>query len=401
MSAVFEHVTCLGCGVACDDVAVTVGEGRIAEARNACALGREWFGDGAVPAAALSGGQSVTLDQALDAAAGLLRQARRVLVYIGPDLSVAAQQVAVQLADVLTAFADSPTSAHAESVLAAQRRGRAGATLGEIARRADLLVFWGVNPAERSPRYLPRFAQGPGQRTVAVDVGTQQGPPEAHERFSVAAADEVDVLNAVRAGLGGRIAGDSAPLRAAAQLADRMRQARYVVLVSDGEDAGGDPDRPEALIALAQALNGPTRGALSTIRSGGNRVGADHVMTWQTGFPIAVDFAPGYPRYRPREGALGLIERGEIDAALVAGSATRVPSAVLRGLGTAPLVLIGPRASEWTPHPRIAVDTGIAGIHEAGMAFRMDDVPLPLTAVLEGPPMTTRVLSMLGERLGT
>ena len=44
-----ENVTCLGCGCACDDIGITVRDGRITEARNACDLGEEWFGDGQVP----------------------------------------------------------------------------------------------------------------------------------------------------------------------------------------------------------------------------------------------------------------------------------------------------------------------------------------------------------------
>src|SRR5688500_19418249 len=46
-----------------------------------------------------------------------------------------------------------------------------------------------------------------------------------------------------------------------------------------------DAGRAEALIAVTHALNGPTRAALSTLRAGGNRSGADSVATWQTGYP--------------------------------------------------------------------------------------------------------------------
>src|SRR2546428_6001724 len=43
------HVTCLGCGCACDDIAVVVERDRIASLENACPLGQTWFGDGTVP----------------------------------------------------------------------------------------------------------------------------------------------------------------------------------------------------------------------------------------------------------------------------------------------------------------------------------------------------------------
>src|SRR6184192_1783348 len=113
-----------------------------------------------------------------------------------------------------------------------------------------------------------------------------------------------------------------------------MTRARYVALVADAEPGPtpSDPDRAEALIALAQALNGPTRCALSTLRGGGNRSGADAVLTWQTGFPFAVDFARGYPSYEPQAGAATLLGRGEVDVALVVGAPASLPAPVATAL---------------------------------------------------------------------
>jgi formylmethanofuran dehydrogenase subunit B len=174
--------------------------------------------------------------------------------------------------------------------------------------------------------------------------------------------------------------------------------------VADGEPEpnGTDPDRAEALIGLAQALNGPTRCALSTLRGGGNRSGAEAVLTWQTGFPFAVDFAPGFPTYRPHAGAGALLATGAVDRVLVVGAPQTLPDAVTRGLTGLASVAIGPRASAAVFAPVVAVDTGVAGIHEGGTAFRMDDVPLPLRpALVETPvPSAAATLRRLRERLG-
>src|SRR5256885_558202 len=91
-----------------------------------------------------------------------------------------------------------------------------------------------------------------------------------------------------------------------------MIQGHYVALVADGEPGAvpADPDRAEALVTLAQALNAPTRCALVVLRGGGNRSGADAVLTWQTGFPFAVDFAARFPTYRPHAGAAALLAPG-------------------------------------------------------------------------------------------
>jgi len=185
-------------------------------------------------------------------------------------------------------------------------------------------------------------------------------------------------------------------------LAERMLRAKYVVVVHDTEmgDSIRDPDRFEAMIALAQALNGPTRAALSALLAGGNRAGAGQVMTWQTGFPMAVDFGPGYPVYRAGDIAGGLGWGRELDAALIAGDPATLPETLESVLGALPCVLIGPRASRARFTATVLVDTGVPGIHESGTAFRMDDVPLPLTAVLESGALSSAVvLATLHARL--
>ena len=406
------NATCLGCGCACDDITVVVTRDRIAEARNACALGAAWFGDGSVPAETRVNGRSATLEQALTEAARLLTAAKRPLVYLAGDVSCETHRAAVAIADRLHAAIDSLAATAATAVLAAQRRGRAAATLGEIRQRADLVVFWAVDPGARYPRYASRYAveprglaapQGRSSRTLfAVDVGESRGPSDTDGRVAIALADEVDSLELMRAAVQGRAAGAVARFQPAIDLAHRMTEARYVAIVADGEPGPipADPARAEALVTLAQALNGATRCALSTLRGGGNRSGADAVLTWQTGFPFAVDFARGYPSYQPQAGAAALLDWGEVDVALIIGTPATLPAPLATTLARARSVAIGPRASTAAFQPAVAVDTGAAGIHEGGTAFRMDDVPLPLRPSLEGARAALATVRALRDRLG-
>jgi len=401
-----EHVTCLGCGCACDDIAVVVKRGRIAEASNACTLGAAWFGDGVVPAEIRVDGRAATLERAIGKAAELLTGAARPLVYIAGDVSCEVQREAVAIGDHLHAAVDSLAATAAGAVLAGQRRGRATATLGEIREHADLVVFWGVDPGERYPRFVARYATAPGdlgktRRVVAVDVGASRGPKDADVRVAIAPSDEVDAIGVMRATVAGRDA-SAARFASAVDLARRMMQARYTAIVADGEPGARaiDPDRAEALIAIGQALNGPARCTLCTLRAGGNRSGADAVLTWQTGFPFAVDFAGGPPRYRPGAGsAEALLADHEIDAALVIGAPATIPGPVADALVRIPIAVAGPRASTSAVRPVVAIDTGVAGIHEGGTAFRMDDVPLPLRASLEGPRAALDVVRALRDKL--
>lgn len=402
-----EHATCLGCGCTCDDIAVVIEGGRITDARNACALGLRWFGDGSLPGAVL-GARSAAIEDALGEIATVLRSARAPLVYLAPDLTSEAQRAAIGVADQLRAFVDSPTSfSAADGMLAAQRRGRATASLGEIRNRADVVVFWAVDPTLSYPRFQSRYAPNPvgvhlpgGRRdrtVIAVDVGAQRGPDDADMRIQMTPQDEQLFLSSLRATLAGRAVGESSIAARVSELAARLTRAKYAVIVVDGESAPEVPSmRADALIAITQSLNAATRGSLCTLRAGGNRNGADTTLTWQTGYPMAVDFSQGVPRYTPDDATLARLGRAAFDAALVVGSSAAIPATIAAALNGMRTIVIGPRASESTLGATIRIDTGVAGIHESGSAYRTDEVPLPVRALLPTPRDTASVLKALG-----
>jgi formylmethanofuran dehydrogenase subunit B len=373
-------------------VTVQVVGGRIVEVAPPCPLAREWFGDGQVPSRTLAAGVDATLDAALAAAVEVVTDAAGSgLVVLAPEVSAETYRATLALADTLRLGVDTATSAPAAAgLLAAQRRGRAAATLGEVRNRADVVLFWAVDPVIRYPRYLSRYALEPigthvargraGRSVISVSVGADRGPAQADLSLGLSVEDEIAALSVMRAvAMGNRLGDLPGPLQAAADAAGRLVAARYAVIVHDaepGSEPGRDPYRAEGLIALTQALNGPTRAALSTLRAGGNRSGAEAVLTWQTGFPLAVSFAAGYPRYTPAD--RGLAAGSGSPAILVVGSPAALGDALVAAAARAPTIVIGPRASQAAFPTRVAIDTGVAGIHEGGTAYRMDDVPLPL-----------------------
>jgi formylmethanofuran dehydrogenase subunit B len=404
-----QLLTCLGCGCGCDDIAVTVRDGKIVEASPVCPIEQTWLGDGSVPWEVLREGRPVAFQEALTEAAVVLEEPNsRTLVYLGPDVTSQAQRQAVALADLLRATLDTATSdAAANGLLAAQRRGRATATLGEVRNRSDVLVFWGVDPRHRYPRYLSRYAVDPagthvpqgraGRFVISVTIGADTGPSDADLAVTLDPAEEITALSLMRAAVAGHPPRELSPrLTQAVALVPRLTAARYVVLVHDAEPTAEprNPLRAEALIALALALNGPTRAALSSLRAGGNRPGAESVLTWQTGYPFAVDYSLGHPRYRPGERGLDRLIAGGFTAALLVGSSAVGDKAAM-ALGRIRTVAIGPRASEAMFKPRVAIDTGVAGIHEEGTAYRMDEVPLSLRPPLPGARSAAETLLAL------
>src|SRR5438093_4003730 len=162
---VIKDATCTFCGCVCDDIDLTVEGSRITKAKNACVLGKAWFldhqGDETRPEAFI-GGSPASTEEAIAEAARLLATARYPIVYGLSDTTSEAQRVAVELADLIGACLDTTTSVcHGPSGIAFQAVGEATCTLGEIKNRADLLLFWGGNPAESHPRHFTKFSVTP------------------------------------------------------------------------------------------------------------------------------------------------------------------------------------------------------------------------------------------------
>jgi formylmethanofuran dehydrogenase subunit B len=282
-----------------------------------------------------------------------------------------------------------------------------GSTLGEIRNRGDVLLFWGVDPSDRYPRYLSRYALEPvgtqipqgrkGRLVISVSIGADRGLKEADLTLDLAQGDEIPALSLMRAAVAGnKVVQAPGQMGEVLAIAKRLMQSRYAVIVHDAEPSAErrDPLRVEGLIALTQALNEPTRATLSSLRAGGNRTGAEAVLTWQTGYPFAVDYSRGYPRYTPGERGLDRLATGAFRAVLVAGAPT-LDGSTSSWFSGANVMAVGPRASRASFPTRVAIDTGVAGIHEPGTAYRMDEVPLPLRPPLAGQRSAAETLNAL------
>jgi formylmethanofuran dehydrogenase subunit B len=383
--------TCAACGCACDDIEATVAGARLSVTRT-CVLGDAWFAEREAAPIATIEGRAVSVEEAADAAAAILRQARAPLVYGLGQTSIEAQRQAVALAEALGAIVDPGGGGGAS--LAYQAIGSSTATFGESRDRAELVVVWRADPAVSNPRLLGRLRVG--SRPLVVVDGVRTATAEEADAFvALDAARDFEALWALRALVTG------APLDRARlgelpvdDLAERLRAAHHVAFLH------GALDELEALalFSLVRDLSRDRHAVTLALRGDANARGAEDVLAWQTGFPAAVSFARGYPRAGPGElSAAGLLHRGEVDAALVIAcdALTRLP-----GLRALPTVVIDARDTETAKAARVAFATAVEGIEVAGTAHRMDGVPVPLRALLDGGrPAVEDVLVAIAGRL--
>ena len=416
MSVIVNNAICKFCGCLCDDITVEVDGNAVVRAKKACPNGRGLFLDyDATFQKPVFNGQEVEWDQAVEAAAGILSQADSPLIYGLSSTATEAQRKAAELADRLGAIIDSTSSVcHLPSALAFQTVGEATCTLGEVKNRADLLIFWGCNPAVSHIRHLTRYsskAKGmltpngrKDRKVVVVDVRPTATAKTADHFFQIAPGTDYEILTSLRARVQGKKPRDDVEGMAPQQLealAQMMKSCRYgVVFFGMGLTmTQGRNYNVAELFTLVSELNHHTRFTVMPMRGHGNVAGADNVLTWLCGYPGAVSFACGFPQYGPGEfSSVDVLARGEADAALIIASdpMAHFPHGAAAHLKRIPTIVMAPTANCTSASATVVLPTACYGLDAPGTFYRMDNVALRLRAVLpRAKPTDEEILSKL------
>jgi formylmethanofuran dehydrogenase subunit B len=284
--------------------------------------------------------------------------------------------------------------------------GKVSCTLGEVKNRADLIIYWGGNPAECHPRHFTKYTltqkgkfipNGRKDRTmILVDIRETPSAKAADIFLQVRPTKDFEVVTILRA----LIKGQSVDPQVAAEtgltleqlqdFADRMKKARFGVLFFGMglSMTRGKYMNSAAVLTLAAELNAFTKFVAMPMRGHGNVTGGDVIMRWTTGYPFGVNLARGYPRFNPGEfSTIDLLIRGDCDAALVLGAdpGATMPQPAIDHLARIPTIVLDPKVTHTSHLARVHFTTAVTGISAPGTVYRMDEIPLPLRPALKSP----------------
>lgn len=422
---VVRDATCTFCGCVCDDIDLTVEGHRITEAKRACVLGTAWFLNHEIedrPSCTVEG-RPASVAEGVERAAQILARAKYPLIYGLSDTTVESQRVAVGIADWIGGLVDTTTSVcHGPSGMAFQGVGEVTCSLGEVRNRADMVMFWGSNPAESHPRHFTKYSlmpkgmflpNGRKDRTcVIVDVRKTKSAKAADIFIQIKPRRDFEGLWTLRALAQGveldpqQVEEDTGvPLATWQDLMERMKAAKFGVIffgmgltMTRGKHANS-----EALLALTRDMNKYTRFVCKPNRGHGNVTGADNVVSWRTGYPFGVNLARGYPRFNPGEyTASDVLARGEADAAMIIASdpMANFSEPARQHLKSIPYIAFDPKETPTTRHAAVAFQVATYGINVPGTVYRMDDVPIPLRPAFDSPhPSDFEILTALETRV--
>lgn len=422
---IIQDATCTFCGCVCDDIDLTVKDNHITEAKRACVLGKAWFLNHSIEdrPACLIHGKPASLEEGYDLAARILTAAKYPVIYGLSDSPCEAQRVAVSIADWISGTIDTTTSVcHGPSGMAFQGVGEVTCSLGEVANRGDLIMFWGSNPAESHPRHFTKYSlmpkgmflpNGRKDRTcVIVDVRRTKSAKAADIFLQIKPRSDFEALWTLRALAKGVTLDADQVLRDTGidlavwqDLMDRMKAARFgVIFFGMGLTmTRGKHANTEALLALTRDMNAFTRFVSKPNRGHGNVTGADNVVSWRTGYPFGVNHARGYPRFNPGEYTTSdLLARREADAAMMIACdpMANFSQPAREHLAAIPLISLDTKETPTSRAATVAFTVATYGINTGGTVYRMDDVPIPLRPAFESPfPSDFDVLSAIEKRV--
>ncbi len=444
----------------CDDIELTIKDGKVISIKNGCALSNAKFLGFTSehrlrrPLVKKNGKLvEVSLEEAVHKSAEILATANYPILYDWSSTSCEAQRIGVELAEEIGGVLDNTsTVCHGPSILSIQEVGIPTSTLGQIRHRADLIIYWGCDPWSAHPRHLERytsFTEGrfrrsewktymqklkaaagqkklesvrrrgcvvkfhphvhtepcglsgapealckEGRKLIVIDVRKTMTAKIADCFVQVEPNKDYELMQALRALIKDQeldvdnVAG--VPVEYLEGIADALESCEFgVIFFGMGlTQTAGKMRNIEVAIQLVRDLNARTKFLIAPMRGHFNVAGANIVLTWQSGYPYAVDFSLGYPRYNPGEtSVVDILLREESDAALVIASdpAATLPREAVRHLVKNPLIVIDPHMNATSLMANVVFPSAFVGIEVGGTAYRMDRVPLPLKKVVEPP----------------
>ncbi|MCW4016390.1 MAG: formylmethanofuran dehydrogenase subunit B [Candidatus Bathyarchaeota archaeon] len=163
--SIVKSVTCPVCGCLCDDIELTIADGKVTQVKNGCAMCESKFLNyisehrTKTPLVRKDGKLvPVSYEEAIHKSAEILANANYPILYGWSSTDCEAQRVGVEIAENVGGVLDNTAVVcHGPSILGVQEVGIPTATLGQIRHRADLIIYWGCDPWSAHPRHLERY----------------------------------------------------------------------------------------------------------------------------------------------------------------------------------------------------------------------------------------------------
>jgi len=411
-----KRFTCSGCSLLCDDIIVKSDGIFISEIIGACLKGKERFDQVSAKNRITSplirkNGEliEVSWDEAMNSVVEIIKKANKPLLYGFSTVSCEAQEAGIKLAREINGFIDSNASiCQGKFLNKAKSLGINFTTITEVINKGDLIILWGANPAETIPRLLNKllFSRGKFRMTGREIKTLVIIDPVKTASFRVMGVRDLALMvepnkdiELIRMLKEECCSVDSIPSEGVAGI-DKNDLKRLLLHLTGAENGviilgqgviqpHSDYDMVEELLDLLQLINErQEKGRISLMLLGGhfNMAGFDHVALSGYGKSGHLEFKNKQLR-KTEERFVSKIEKEDFDCSIIVGTdpISHLPHSLSSKMAKKPIILIDNHKTATSHLADVVLPTTITGIESGGLAYRLDQVPIELTKIINPP----------------
>ena len=428
-----KRFVCSGCSLLCDDVIVKSDGIFISEIIGACLKGKERFDQVSAKNRITSplirkNGElvEVSWDEAMNSVVEIIKKSNKPLLYGFSNVTCEAQEASIKLAREINGFIDSNASiCQGKFLNKAKSLGINFTTITEVINKGDLIILWGANPAETIPRLLNKllFSRGKFRMTGREIKTLVIIDPVKTASFRVMGVRDLALMvepnkdiELIRMLKEECCSADSIPSEGVAGIdqSDLKRLLLHltgaengVIIVGQGViQPHSEYDMVEELLGLLQLINErQEKGRISLMLLGGhfNMAGFDHVALSVCGDSGHLEFKDNQ-QIKTKEGLVSKIENNDFDCSIIVGPdpISHLPHSLSSKMAKKPLILIDNHITATSHIAEVVLPTSITGIESGGLAYRLDQVPIELSKIINPPnnlPSDEELLNQLYELL--
>jgi formylmethanofuran dehydrogenase subunit B len=380
------------CGIGTDDLTIQVEGLNLKVVENGCAVNTAAFEQPITELQPRVNGKEVSLAEAVNAAAALLREANQPVIG-GCATDVSGMRALLALADKNGAVVDHINfNAARRNYLAMQDSGWMNTTLAELKNRCDVMLIVGTDLESFAPRFFQRylwnhamFLSDSSARQViylgkAPSGKASTAPNGAKAKVLECADDDLpQVLAVLRALIKGRIVSvtevGGIGVTELQAIADVLKSAQYGVVTWSAAALGFNHAELTVQTVCEMVKDINTSGTRCSGFPLGGKEGdqtANQVCGWTTGYPARMRFSAGMPEYDPfLYDCNAMLSNGEADALVwvQAFNSNNTPPET-----DVPMIVLGRSGMTFAQPPAVFIPVATPGIDHAGHAYRLDNI---------------------------
>ncbi|TGC09490.1 formylmethanofuran dehydrogenase subunit B [Methanolobus halotolerans] len=395
-----DYYVCTGCALLCDDIGVEIEGGKLTKVHTACRKGVAFIKGCRHPLDSTVKGERTDVDLAVKEAASILKNAENPLIFGHANSSSGAQKIAIGIARRTNGYIDDTSSfCHGPTVEAIIESKLKTCTLDDVRHKADVLIFWGSDPANSHPRHMSRYSYFPrgkerqrgweeDRTAITIDVRKSDTAEICGKNglYQIPVKGDTEFMEALTSALSGKVPKTSYDFdkKRLLELAGILKKAKFGVIFA-GLGMIYSLEDFEPLYRFMDKLNSVSSFHLIPMAGHYNMRGFNENLFKETGYINRVKFNGAEVLHGPEYSVVEALRKKEVDAALVIGAdpLSSLPRSIVRYLEEIPLITIDPCQTLTSTKADVTIPCALVGVESGGAAIRMDGVEVELKPMVE------------------